>query len=74
MAGWGVGGGGETGLWTGARENRAMAGQEEGSAPHIQEIIEEFSTFGTTLSHEAANQCKFKVIVWVLLLNYSFVI
>ncbi|MPC49920.1 hypothetical protein E2C01_043734 [Portunus trituberculatus] len=34
-----------------------MAGREEGSAPDIKEVIDEFSTFGATLSHEAANQC-----------------
>ncbi|KAK8382010.1 hypothetical protein O3P69_015186 [Scylla paramamosain] len=34
-----------------------MAGQEEGLALHISEVIEEFSTFGVTLSDEAANQC-----------------
>uniref|UniRef100_A0A0P4WMW3 DNA polymerase alpha subunit B n=2 Tax=Scylla olivacea TaxID=85551 RepID=A0A0P4WMW3_SCYOL len=34
-----------------------MADQEEGLALHISEVIEEFSTFGVTLSDEAANQC-----------------
>lgn len=41
-----------------ARENRAMAGEEEATAPQVSQVKEEFATFGVTLSDEAANQCE----------------
>lgn len=42
-----------------ARENRDMA-SEESTIPSISQVIDEFTTFGITLTDEAANQCKLK--------------